>query len=97
MISLYCSIEQIDTWATRNYFTIAKVRPKSGSKMNMKKPEVMFNNYLLYYEIRLYEEVIECVQKYIYLGHKIGACQRHKKMKKIYKWNGVVLVGNTML
>ena len=36
--------------------------------MNMKKTKVKFNNCILGHEKNLYDEVIECVQEYIYLG-----------------------------
>ena len=37
-----------------------------GLKMNMKKTKVMFKNYVLGHEIKIDDEVIECVQEYIY-------------------------------
>ena len=42
----------------------------------MKKTKMMFNNYLLDYEIKI-DEVIKCVQEYIYLGQKMGAWPDH--------------------
>ena len=32
-----------------------------------------------WHEIKIYDEVIQCVQEYIYLGQKIGACIDHEK------------------
>ena len=45
----------------------------------MKKTKVMFNNYILDHWTEIDDEVIECVQEYIYLGQKIGACPDHEK------------------
>ena len=50
--------------------------------MNMKKTMVMFNNYILDYEINVDYENIECVQEYIYLGQKIST-NPDKEEKKI--------------
>ena len=48
----------------------------------MKKTKVIFNNYILDHEIRIDDEVIECVQEYIYLAKKIGACPDYEKQIK---------------
>ena len=51
---------------TTDDFAVAQRKPESGlKKMNMKKIKVMFNNYLLDHEDKI-DEVIECVQDYIY-------------------------------
>ena len=47
-------------------------------KMNMKKTKLMFNIYTIAHEIRIDDEVIECVQEYNYLGQKIGTCPDHE-------------------
>ena len=39
----------------------------------------MFNKYIPDHEIRIDDEVIECVQECIYLGQKIGVCSDHEK------------------
>ena len=51
-------------------------------KMNMKKTKMMFNNYIQHYEIKILDEVIECVQEYIYLIQEIGGCPDHEKKIK---------------
>ena len=40
--------------------------------MNIKKTSVMFNNYILYRDIRVDDEIKECVQESIYLRQKIN-------------------------
>ena len=69
-----------------------------GLKMNMKKIWMMLNNYLLSHEIKIDDEVIECVHKYINWRQKIGACQiMKKKSKEKLICDGVLLLDNTML
>ena len=51
-----------------------KVSHIMGLKINMKKTKLMFSNYILGNEIKIDDEVIKCIQKYIYLEKKIGAC-----------------------
>ena len=51
-------------------------------KMNMNKTKVMFNNYILCYEIEIDDEVIECVQEYTYLRQRLGVCPDHEKKIK---------------
>ena len=53
-------------------FTIAQRKPKNGFKEKYeKKTQAIFNNYRPNDEIKVGEEVIECVQEYIYLRQKI--------------------------
>ena len=54
---------------------------KVGLKMNMKKTKLIFNNYISENKIEI-DEVIECVQEYIYLGQKIGSCPDPEKKSK---------------
>ena len=51
------------------------------AKRNMKNTMVNFNNYILYYEIKIDEEIIECNQECIYLGQKIGTNLDHGKLE----------------
>ena len=46
---------------------VHRERQKVGLEINMKKTKVMFNNYILDHDIRMYNQVIKCVQDYIYL------------------------------
>ena len=48
----------------------------------MKKTKEMFNNYVQDHEIKIDDEVIECVQEYIYLGQKLVHVQIMKKKSK---------------
>ena len=41
-----------------------------GSQMIMKKTKVIFDNYILIHDIKIDNEVIECVQEYIYPRQK---------------------------
>ena len=36
---------------------------KVGLKMNIKKTKLMFNNYIVKYEIKINDELIECVKE----------------------------------
>ena len=58
----------------------------------------MSNNHILDIEIKTDDDITECVHEYIYLGQKIGAFPDHeKKSKEEMRWEGVLLVNNTML
>ena len=47
--------------------------------MTIKKTKVMFNNFIWKHEPKIHDEVIKCVQDYIYSGQKIGVCSDHEK------------------
>ena len=52
---------------------------KVGFKMNMKKNKVIFNYFMRDNKIEIHDEVTKCVQNYISLEQKIGACSDHEK------------------
>ena len=48
----------------------------------MKKTRMVLNNYIQDQEIKVDNEVIKCVQKYIYLGQKISESPNHEINQK---------------
>ena len=55
--------------------------------MNIKKTKVMFNNYMLVHEIWIEDEVMECIQGYIYLGQ--NWCESRSWTKQIKRKLGM--------
>ena len=50
---------------------------KVGFKMNMKKTKVMFNSFAQPLQIKIGDEVLECVDEYVYLGQTVQTTPGH--------------------